>query len=508
MNARRPRLTQREQVGTGVHPDEFSTPVRPLPATLAIFFIGLFLVLASWLFGGVQLWSRQVLFLVALIPFLLALVPIPRKSLRDSAWSHTRTGLRRLITFPPFWLGLFIFGYVWLQSINPSYEYVMWEGKWYLTIDGLDPDPDWPTSIDAPADKGNPASFLLRFGAVWMIICAARVFVRGKKDLLAILIAVSVNSFVIAMVAIIQEMRPPEKVLWIMPWAGSDFAGPFFYRNHGGAFFYLAMAVSFGLALHFQRARDTRHEKSSPGPIFVLFGLMNAGAVAASGSRAGWIFGTAVLVTYTILSLSVWLRRKQWNGNWMGGLIVSSCLIVVAGTVTLSQNLEQLERHFNRFLNLPAELELSVRTIGNQASMAMLQDVPIFGYGADSYGHAFALYYDQFPQLIRKNRQSEIVRNHWVQAHNDPLQYAVELGLVGASALAMILLYYLGAFLWRILYFREETLLWFAGAVYLFIHSFADLVFQSVPILALFAFLLLTVERFLLFEKRKKRPGI
>ena len=377
--------------------------------------------------------------------------------------------------------------------------------KWWISNVGLNPIPDWPSSIYASAARGNPASFLLRFGGVWLIICSGWILLRHRRDLLPILITFAVNSFIIAVVALIQEMQEPDKVLWIYPWKGSDFSGPFFYRNHGGAFFYTSMAICFGLALYFQRNRNLISTKSSPGPVFIILGLMNTGATVASGSRAGWIFGTAVLCTYFILASSIWLRRGQWRGSWVGGLIVAGCVAVLVGSVVAAQNTDYLEHHFRRFMRIPNELERSGRTIGNEASWRMLEDVKVFGYGADSYGHAFSLYIDEYPALVRKHRKSGRIRTNWVQAHNDPLQMAVELGVVGASILALSPLFFLCVFLVRFLHFREESILMFVTVLFLFAHSFVDLLFQSTVLLALFAFLLLAVERSLNFQKHHER---
>ncbi len=500
MSDKRRRLTPRES-GKNARGGSPRPVLRAPTATTGLFLIAFFLIASSWLFGGVTLWTRQVLFALAVIPFLLAVAPIPWRGERVGAWQASGSALRQLALFPPFWLGLLLFAYVGLQWSNPAWTFTEMGGRWWISNAGLNPKPDWPSSVYAPADRGNPASFLLRFGAVWLVVCAGRILIRSRRDLLAVLIPFAVNSFLVALVAVIQEMQPPEKVLWLYPWKGNDFAGPFFYRNHGGAFFYLAMAVCFGLALYFQRSRDPSADKSSPGPVFVIFGLMNAGAAAASGSRAGWVFGTAVLLAYLLLAAAVWLRRSQWRGNWVGGAAVAGCILLLAASVVVSQNREQLEWHFRRFLNLPAEMEYSGRTIGNEASLHMLDDVFVFGYGADSYGHVFALYIDEFPQLVRKNRRTGRIRTNWVQAHNDPLQYAVELGVVGASILALIPLWFVAVFLAGILRVREESLLWFVSALFLFVHSFAELLFQSVPILALFAFLLLSVERSLRLEK-------
>lgn len=477
------------------------TTRTPAVRTAGIVLLAFYLVLASWLFGGVTLWTRQVLFAAAALPFLLALAPAPERALRVGAGRSVLLSIRRLLIFPPFWFGLLLFGYVCLQWGNPAWTYTEVEGKWWISNAGLDPDPNWPSSVDAPAERGSPGSFLLRFGGVWLVICAGWILLRRRRALLAVLIAFAANSFLVALVGVIQEMQQPDKVLWLYPWEGSDFSGPFFYRNHGGAFFYLSMAVCFGLALYFQRTKDPSSGKGSPGPVFLIFGLMNAGAVAASGSRAGWIFGSAVLLTYLALSLGVWLRRSQWRGSWIGGATVAACVTVLAASIVASQNREYLERHFQRFLRIPAELEHSGRTIGNEASYRMLEDVRTFGYGADSYGHVFALYIDEFPRLIQRNRRTGRIRTNWVQAHNDPLQMAVELGVVGASILALPVLFFLGVFAVNIRRFREESLLWFVTTLFLFAHSFAELLFQSVILLALFAFLLLSTERSLRFQK-------
>ncbi len=501
MTTRRTSLTPRN-ASNGIAESSPDAPqLRTAGQTVGIVLIAFYLVAASWLFGGVILWTRIVLFIIASAAFLVAIAPLPNRVERCGAFGSSGKALLRLIRFPPFWFGLLLFGYVGLQWTNPSWTMTEMAGKWWISNAGLKPDPDWPTSIYASAARGNPASFLLRFGGVWLVICTGWILIRRRRDLLPILIAFAINSFVVAVVAVIQKLQQPDLVLWIHPWEGKDYSGPFFYRNHGGAFFYLSMAVCLGLALYFQRRRNLRSEKSSPGPVFLIFGLMNAGATASSGSRAGWIFGAAVLATYLCLAFGVWLRRGQWRGSWLGGVLVASCVMVLVGSVVAAQNVEYLEYHFSRFLRIPTELEHSGRTIGNEASFRMLEDVQLFGYGADSYGHAFSLYMSEFPALVRKHRRSGRIRTNWVQAHNDPLQFAVELGIVGASILALAPLYFFLLFLVRLTAFREESILWFVTTLFLLAHSFVDLIFQSTVLLALFAFLLLTVERNLSFQK-------
>jgi len=504
MQTKRTGLTQRGSslLERPILPDkERSHPLQIVGIALLAFY----LIAASWLFGGVTLWTRIILFCIAAVIFVVAIAPVPRRQERIGAFGATKRALIRLLIFPPFWFGLLLFGYVWLQWTNPNWTYTEISGKWWISNAGLKPNLDWPTSVYAPMDRGNPGSFLLRFGGVWLIICSAWILIRKRRDLLPILIAFAINSFFVAVVAVIQEMQQPDKVLWIYPWKGGDFSGPFFYRNHGGAFFYLSIAVCFGLSLYFQRTKDPSSRKDSPAPFFTILGLMNVGACAASGSRAGWIFGSAILITYLLLATSVWLRRSQWRGSWVGGATVLACVVVLIGSVIASLNRDYLEYHFQRFLRIPAELQQSARTIGNEASFSMFEDVPVFGYGADSYNHVFSLYIDEFPALVRKHKRSGRIRTNWVQAHNDPLQMAVELGFVGACILALSPLFFLAVFAFKLFHFREESILWFVSVLFLFVHSFAELIFQSTVLLALFAFLLLAVERNLHFQKSDTR---
>ena len=503
MSSTRPSLTPRETIPNSA--DDAQPSKRSAAQSVGIFLIIFYLIAASWLFGGVVLWTRNILLGIAAITFLSAIAPVPNRSERASALQSTGRSLVRLLKFPPFWFGLLLFAYVWLQWINPAWTFTEIGGRWWISNVGLKPNLDWPTSIYAPAERGSPISFLIRFGGVWLVICASWLLIRRRRDLMPILIAFCINSFIIAVVAVIQKMQMPDKVLWIYPWGGNDFSGPFFYRNHGAAFFYISMAICLGLALYFQRNRDLRRDKSSPGPIFIVMGLMNAGATASSGSRAGWIFGTAILLLYLLLAGTTWLRRGQWRGSWIGGTLVAGCLAILIGSVVASQNASYLEGHFRRFLRIPNELERSGRTIGNEASLQMFEDVKLFGYGADSYGHAFSLYIEDYPELVRRHRRSGRVRTNWVQAHNDPLQFAVELGMVGAAILALSPLLCLFIFAFRALHFREESILWFVTALLLFAHSFVDLIFQSTVLLALFAFLLLAVDRSLIFQKNHEQ---
>ena len=340
-----------------------------------------------------------------------------------------------------------------------------------------------------------------------MVVCAAWLLLRLRKDILTLLIALSVNSFLLALVSLIQEIQQPDKVLWLYTWKGNDFSGPFFYRNHGGAFFYLLMAINFALALYFQRNRDPHRPTGGRAALFFLIGLVNAGAVAASGSRAGWIFGSAILLLYLFFCFILFLRGRQWRGSWIGGITVLGCTIILVGSIAASQNVDYLQYHLERFLRIPDELEQSGRTIGNEASWNMLEDVFVFGYGADSYGHAFALYAKDYPRLVSHNRRLNRTRTNWVQAHNDPLQMAVELGVVGASILALSPLFFLALYLCRILRFREENLLLLATVSFLFAHTFVDLMFQSVSILAVVSLLMVIIARLLLTEKSLPKPG-
>ncbi|MEM0966218.1 MAG: O-antigen ligase family protein [Verrucomicrobiota bacterium] len=508
MQAERVQLTARETAGSFVRTSLNLRGTQDENGSVfhwvIIALIGFYFVAGSWLFGGVVLWTRLILFWMAVVIFLLAVAPVKDRRTRDGALNRSRKAFVTLLRFPVFWIGLLLFGYVGLQWSNPAWTYTEIGGRWWISNVGLKPNLDWPTSVYAPIERGNPGSFLLRFVGVWLVICAGWIVIRRRKELLTVLIIFAVNSFLVALVAVIQAIDLPSKVLWVYPWPRPDFAGPFFYRNHGGAFFYLAAAISFGLALYFQRKWEPSQTRSSPTIVFAVFGLMNSGAVAASGSRAGWVFGTAILLCYAVLSTGIWLRRSQWRTSSFSGIIVGLLVSILIVSIVAAQNQETLERHFRRLLNVPAELEYSGRTIGNDASIVMFQDVPIFGYGADSYGHVFSLYIDQFPELVRQNRRTGGIRTSWVQAHNDPLQMAVELGIVGASIISLFLLYYLVMFLAKISWFREETILWSVAVLVLFLHSFADLIFQSTILLALFALLPATVLLSLRFEKQEQ----
>ena len=126
----------------------------------ALCLLVLYSIVASWLFGGITLWTRYVLFGLGALPLLLLLLPVPQRSLRRSAWQNSAATLRRLLLFPPFWFGLPLFAYVILQWNNPSWTFTEMGGKWWISNAALDPKPDWPTSIYAPAARGNPGSFL------------------------------------------------------------------------------------------------------------------------------------------------------------------------------------------------------------------------------------------------------------------------------------------------------------------------------------------------------------
>ena len=503
---RKPRLTPRADSATGHPVHRWSNDEIAVTASVAAT-----LIVASWAFGGVETFTRSLILACAALSFFLALFPFPDR--RRASWSEVKTSrrLRALVRFPVFWFGLLLFGYVLLQWINPDFRYVAGEkaGRsiWWLTNEGLHPRRSWPTSIEAPISRGNPLSFLQRYGAGWLLVCAIWIGFRKRHAFGLLVLVLCVNFAAYGFVALLQEINDPEKVLWLRSWEGSDFSGAFFYRNHGGAFLYLGVAclLAFHLRLFADAAESGHCGTFLPRVTVFAFAAFTGAAAILSNSRAAW--GGVVVVFAAFLLLFLWVWGAAWPGgkkrplDWIIALVLPGAALGLAvffvGADTLLERLEQTRR------SLAAGPKLGYRATGNQLSRIMFESRPLFGFGADSYGHVISLFQRELKAILPGGfwPTTSGMSTIWVAAHNDFLQALVELGRVGATLLVLPLLFWFSVFLRFFRRFSPPALLLLLAAAVLFCHAYVDLVFQSATLVVFFAAVLAAIGRWLTLPK-------
>ncbi len=435
------------------------------------------LILASWSFGGVEVDTRTWQLLAAGFAFGVVLL-----------WPGVALGRwRRLGLFPPFWLGLALFGYVYVQGQNPDYRWVEGEIRgntvWWLTNEGLSPVEGRPTSIEAPTARGNWVSFLQRYGAGWFLVCAIWLGVRRREMLGWILLFLGANALVYASVTLVQELDGAKDVLWSRPWKGRDFSGAFYYRNHGGAFLYLNLGVVLTLYLADGRLTGLRFFDDFGFKLVVfLIGVVTAVAAVSSLSRGAWI-GTALILGVFLVGVLVRIFAGGAKRYWLDTLIAITLPIAGLGLLAYSLDHEMLEKRWNDLTRIGEDRSSLGRLRGNEYTWFLHTERPEFGWGADSYRHTIALHQDLIKQLrigYEVNRKRDpYLRTHMVAAHNDPLQLLAELGRYGVLPLVGVVFFWIGNAVWRIRWWRLSTLMLGGTLVYFASHTFWELHLMS-----------------------------
>ena len=205
--------------------------------------------------------------------------------------------------------------------------------------------------------------------------------------------------FSLAILALVQFYSSPDLLYWFRPAPGAEVFGPFVDRNHYAALMELIVPGALLLAMR-------RDEKQLLH--FVLCGLILASAVICA-SRAG----AAVIAVEVILVTGVTLvtgRRFRESARELAKVLALIALAVgltfVAGTQRLLDRFRDLDRDLNR-------AEVSI------ATWELTKDRLWTGYGLGTF------------QLVFPSVAPFDDGHRWNHAHNDPLQFGMELGVLG-----------------------------------------------------------------------------
>ena len=217
--------------------------------------------------------------------------------------------------------------------------------------------------------------------------------------------------FLLAVLALVQFYTSPDLIYWTRPAPGAQVFGPFVDKNHFAVLMELLLPGALLLAL-----RDSEKQLI----YFVLCGLMLASVVVCA-SRAGAVVVAAEVLTVLLVS-ALWRKGQGARGSRGRLLLKVGALAAIAVGLTLAAGTEKLLQRFN-------ELDKGINRVEvAMATWEIFETRPLQGYGLGSFQFVFPAF-SPFDDGHR-----------WDHAHNDPLQFAMELGIAGPIALAVTLL--------------------------------------------------------------------
>lgn len=209
----------------------------------------------------------------------------------------------------------------------------------------------------------------------------------------------------------------------------------YFSHNHFAGFLILILPIAIGLF-----AGSINIEKKLF--LFMLIGLMGT-ALVLSLSRGAFL-GFAVALTGFILCFII-KQIQEGERIWKIALTLALIGMVVAAGITYIGFSPIAHRTLARsFLPDAATLQHEIRFPLWRSGLRMVKDFPIFGTGLGTFEFMIESYR---PLELGQQQQA-------VYAHNDYLQFAIEMGLPAL----LIVLWGLGRFYWDMLrtYFAHE----------------------------------------------------
>lgn len=382
------------------------------------------LIFLPWALGGMRPWGQWSSLGFAIIGFVIALIP------RDYHEDHTGTSKLRLVMWPRllkfllFWLGLAMLAYVAIQAYNPAWIYVQNEKVWWIQrVDYI----TWlPSGVRVPFERWGPWRMFIIYAAVWFTVCSIWVGFTRRRSVQTLFIVISLNGLALAGLGVAQKLLSNGKIFWFFESPNSSFFASFIYKNHGGNYLNLALAVTCGLAARFYLRGLRRLEKSNPSGVFAFFATCIAIAILVSYARGA----TMAMLAFLCCCIGVFTVHQLLMKHTTRKPIVAVMLLVVffGG---MKVGLDALNSHeaWSRLSQglMEEDASLESRRIAKAASLDMAKDYWVRGAGVGSFRFLFPLYQQNYPSIYHEGGNRLV----WEHAHNDIVEIALEQGVAG-----------------------------------------------------------------------------
>lgn len=449
------------------------------------------LVFQPWAIGGMRPWSQFIGLGLSVLAFALALLPRNYTAEHSGSNSFRLVMWPKLVRFPLFWVGLVFLVRILIQALNPALKFHT-NGTQFWLIEV--PHIAWlPTGVDGPFKQWPPWRMLLIYGSIWLTVCAVWVGFSRRRSLQFLLIALAANGVAVALFGMVQKFAGNGKIFWFYHSVNPSFFASFVYKNHGGMYLYLALAVTCGLAAWYYVRGQRRLEKSNPSGLFAFFATCIAVAVLTSYARGA----TLMMLAFLVIGMCVFVVRLFMGDVGTRKPVVAIVLVLIFGWF-LKTGLDAVgsKEAFHRIHSglTGGDMSLSERNIATKASLEMFQDTWVTGVGAGGFRFLFPPYQARYPELGYPNL-------FWENAHNDLLQIPIEQGVVGVllilAGLTSVAIALVRAYFWE----NPLSLALVFGCALLVVYAWWDFPCHNPAVLLTWCVLLVIAAMWAKFEE-------
>lgn len=422
----RPAAPSASEVMEAFRAGRSRSPVHPRERLLLLA-LGAAVVAATWIAPSGAPWSLVLTAILAVAAFGIALPPRPIVEGEDDVdWSN-RWRIRKLVTLPPFWIGLAFVAFLGAQHASPSLRanYDILDDRW---VTAPLAEPGLFTSVEAPFGETNALRAAVLHGVAWLLLCAAWVGLTRRRSVLALLWILGLNALALAVAGLALRLAGGGPFPWVHTADGELTIAAFTRASSSAAFGVLACACCLGLAVH-HFVESRRHLlKSDPSGIFFFGAIVCAGFTAFSGHRIlslGMAGVVGIFVAYSVFAL-IW-RNDRGLARWVGVSVA-----VLAGALAIFVIREGMARGILSGLRPEtpsagvdyAQAKAEARAIAWQ----LANERPWTGWGAGSFRYLAAG--RQFPG------EDGTPPPYLSHARSELLELATEVGVLGLLLLA------------------------------------------------------------------------
>jgi len=402
--------------------------------------------------------------------------------------THARSTLLR---FPPFWIGVVLFSFVTIQSLNPWGAVVERDLTWkVIELNHM----SWlPAGLAAPFvgddDPGGMNGWrqMLILSGPWMLLCALRVAVAHRRTYTRLAWIVGLNSIMIGVIGAVVASGKDLSFLGFKNWfAYKAPFGPFIYKNHAGIYLYLSAAIVLALTAYLIARRGDRADRGGPHLVAAILFVMLCLASASTLSVGAILGASALLLLAPVLYFvdrHVSAALSPAPALMLLGL--ATLVIYVAGS---SSKVDILRERIEKKRAYVEQAGTDDRGPIRRATLDQISDGDmsqlVFGWGAGSYRWTSPVYMIKQPEFVDSKGRLWARANY---AHCDWLQILLEWGVVG-SAFILSALAWLGFKILYAVHRRSASQLALSAALVIaLVHASLDFIFYFTPALTLLA---------------------
>lgn len=426
---------------------------------------------------------------LALVGFGLAALPRFETRERRPVRPPLEWPIGRLLRFPVFWAGLALLSYIAIQAFNPAWRFAADAESWWLEPVAATP---WlPSSIAAPFERSNPWRAFLVFASLWLVVCSIWAGFLRRRSYHLLFTTLAANAFVLSLLSILQKLNGTDRIFWAYLPSNPAFVGSFIYPNHAGPYFNLMLALTLGLAWWHYRRAHRELETRGVARALTLFVIFIGTVVFFSYSRTSIVLLLIFAALVGGILIVRHFRAKEPNRDHEEFLPLLLFLAGFLGVALVSLKSEKLWERFNEISTTPLGIARD-RAVVRHAAGEMLRDHWLFGWGAGSFRYGFPLYARNYPEIYLGGTSG---RKYWEHAHDDLLEFPIELGAVGMIPLVVTFAFAAWELVRRRFWRNPVSFCAVLACALVLLHGGVDFVFQNPAVLFLWSVLFLGSAR-------------